>query len=283
MSGDLIDTTEMYLKTVYELEEEGIPALRARIVERLGQSGPTVSETVARLERDGLLRIGAGRQIQFTDEGYKRAKAVMRRHRLAERLLLDVIGLDWADVHTEACRWEHVVSDKVATKIASLLNDPQADAFGNPIPDDTLPDQAGARGDHEHSVAGLHSLAEVAAAGPKCAPAADSRDSSGSQFGRVRGGQLSSGSTRSGSGSTRASSSDEIGSSSDEGAQAYQIVRFAERVQMNPEDLAAFAAAGMRPGVPVRVICARPDEVEIEVAGKSAVVPLYVAEGIYVH
>ena len=132
--GDLIDTTEMYLKTVYELEEEGIPALRARIVERLGQSGPTVSETVARLERDGLLRIGEARRIKFTAEGLRRAKAVMRRHRLAERLLLDVIKLDWAQVHEEACRWEHVLSDDVANRIAKLLEPPFTDPYGNLIP-----------------------------------------------------------------------------------------------------------------------------------------------------
>ncbi|MDD7465709.1 MAG: metal-dependent transcriptional regulator [Actinomycetaceae bacterium] len=163
MGGELIDTTEMYLKTVYELEEEGVPALRARIVERLGQSGPTVSETVARLERDGLLRIGAGRQIQFTDEGFCRAEAVMRRHRLAERLLLDVINLDWAHVHDEACRWEHVVSDAVADKIDDLLKNPQTDPFGNPIPQvhgrECTKESSGFP---DGAVAGLKSLADIA-------------------------------------------------------------------------------------------------------------------------
>lgn len=134
MSGALIDTTEMYLKTVYELEEEKIPALRARIVDRLGQSGPTVSETVARLERAGLLRMGPHRQIQFTDEGFQRAEAVMRKHRLVECLLLHVIKLEWNQVHAEACRWEHVVSSDVAEKIGDLLGQPSVDPFGNPIP-----------------------------------------------------------------------------------------------------------------------------------------------------
>lgn len=133
MSG-LIDTTEMYLKTVYELEEEGIPALRARIVERLGQSGPTVSETVARLERDGLVEVGADRRIRFTDEGLRRAARVMRRHRLVERLLRDIIKQPWEQIHDEACRWEHVVSDDVADRIEALLDDPSKDPFGNPIP-----------------------------------------------------------------------------------------------------------------------------------------------------
>ncbi|MFP7695844.1 metal-dependent transcriptional regulator [Trueperella sp. LYQ143] len=133
--SQLIDTTEMYLKTVYELYEEDIPALRARIVERLEQSGPTVSETVSRMERDGLLHVGSNRHIEFTAEGLQQALHVMRRHRLVERLLSDVIKLDWPQLHDEACRWEHVVSEDVADKIAQLLDDPHSDPYGNPIPD----------------------------------------------------------------------------------------------------------------------------------------------------
>ncbi|RCO07681.1 metal-dependent transcriptional regulator, partial [Bacilli bacterium] len=106
----LIDTTEMYLKTVFELREAGVVPMRARIAERLGHSGPTVSQTVARMERDGLLHLDAERRIRLTDEGREIATAVMRKHRLAERHLLDVIGLDFALVHEEACRWEHVMS-----------------------------------------------------------------------------------------------------------------------------------------------------------------------------
>lgn len=107
---DLIDTTEMYLKTIYELVEEGIPPLRARIAERLGHSGPTVSQTVARMERDGLVVLSGDRHLELTPQGMARATRVMRKHRLAERLLTDVIGLDWPHVHEEACRWEHVMS-----------------------------------------------------------------------------------------------------------------------------------------------------------------------------
>ena len=84
---ELVDTTEMYLRTIYELEEEGIPPLRARIVERLEQSGPTVSQTVGRMERDNLLVVEPNRRLKLTPEGRKRATAVMRKHRLAERLL----------------------------------------------------------------------------------------------------------------------------------------------------------------------------------------------------
>ena len=130
----LIDTTEMYLRTVFELEEEGIVPLRARIAERLHQSGPTVSQTVARMERDGLLRVENDRHLVMTPEGRKLATHVMRKHRLAERLLVDVIGLPWEDVHIEACRWEHVISEAVEERLVTLLNAPSVCPHGNPIP-----------------------------------------------------------------------------------------------------------------------------------------------------
>jgi len=132
--NELIDTTEMYLRTIYELEEEGIVPLRARIAERLQQSGPTVSQTVARMERDGLVVVAGDRHLELTDEGRNRAVSVMRKHRLAERLLIDVIGLEWEQVHIEACRWEHVMSDAVERKLVELLDNPTISPYGNPIP-----------------------------------------------------------------------------------------------------------------------------------------------------
>ena len=132
--SDLIDTTEMYLRTIYELEEEGIVALRARIAERLQQSGPTVSQTVARMERDGLVVVTDDRHLELTEEGKARATRVMRKHRLAERLLVDVIGLEWEYVHDEACRWEHVMSERVERKILAMLDHPTESPYGNPIP-----------------------------------------------------------------------------------------------------------------------------------------------------
>jgi DtxR family Mn-dependent transcriptional regulator len=132
--GDLIDTTEMYLKTVFELEEEGIVPLRARIAERLGHSGPTVSQTVARMERDGLLVVSGDRHLELTPTGRVKATRVMRKHRLAERLLTDVIGLDWEYVHDEACRWEHVMSARVEERLVALLDHPHLSPYGNPIP-----------------------------------------------------------------------------------------------------------------------------------------------------
>ena len=132
--SDLIDTTEMYLRTIYELAEEGIVPLRARIAERLGHSGPTVSQTVARMERDGLVVVSGDRHLELTELGQLKAVRVMRKHRLAERLLTDVIGLEWAFVHDEACRWEHVMSDRVERRLVELLDHPHHSPYGNPIP-----------------------------------------------------------------------------------------------------------------------------------------------------
>lgn len=131
---DLVDTTEMYLRTIYDLEEEGVVPLRARIAERLDQSGPTVSQTVARMERDGLLNVAGDRHLRLTDKGRELAISVMRKHRLAERLLVDVIGLRWEEVHAEACRWEHVMSEEVERRLVEVLNNPTTSPYGNPIP-----------------------------------------------------------------------------------------------------------------------------------------------------
>jgi DtxR family transcriptional regulator, Mn-dependent transcriptional regulator len=130
----LIDTTEMYLRTVFELEEEGIVPLRARIAERLGQSGPTVSQTVARMERDDLLKLEDDRQLVLTETGRTLATRVMRKHRLAECLLVGVIGLPWEEVHVEACRWEHVISEHVERRLVELLDYPVCCPHGNIIP-----------------------------------------------------------------------------------------------------------------------------------------------------
>lgn len=158
---DLVDTTEMYLRTIFELEEEGIPPMRARIAERLGHSGPTVSQTVARMERDELVHVGSDRRLVFTEEGRSLATRVMRKHRLAELLLTEVIGLEWEYVHDEACRWEHVMSDRVERKIVALLGEHRESPYGNPIPglDELLGE--GDPDDEDHFREGLHTLVEV--------------------------------------------------------------------------------------------------------------------------
>jgi DtxR family Mn-dependent transcriptional regulator len=131
---DLIDTTEMYLRTILELEEEGVVPMRARISERLDHTGPTVSQTVGRMERDGLVVVSDDRRLELTEEGRHKATVVMRKHRIAERLLRDVIGLELEFVHEEACRWEHVMSDHVERKILAMLENPTESPYGNPIP-----------------------------------------------------------------------------------------------------------------------------------------------------
>lgn len=161
--NDLVDTTEMYLRTIYDLEEEGVVPLRARIAERLEQSGPTVSQTVSRMERDGLVRVAGDRHLELTEKGRALAISVMRKHRLAERLLVDVIGLPWEEVHAEACRWEHVMSEDVERRLVQVLDNPTTSPFGNPIPglallglDSTGADQA----------ANLVRLTELPTSGP---------------------------------------------------------------------------------------------------------------------
>lgn len=131
---DLVDTTEMYLRTIVDLEEEGIDPFRARIAERIGHSGPTVSQTIGRMERDGLVVVEADRRLALTPIGRDKALSVARKHRLAERLLADVIGLDWALVHDEACRWEHVMSEDVEKRLIAMLGQPTESPYGNPIP-----------------------------------------------------------------------------------------------------------------------------------------------------
>jgi DtxR family Mn-dependent transcriptional regulator len=131
---DLVDTTEMYLRTILDLEEEGFVPMRARISERIGHSGPTVSQTVARMERDGLVVVAEDRHLRLTEEGRVLATRVLRKHRLAERLLADVIGLDWTLVHDEACRWEHVMSEQVERRLLDILDRPTESPYGTPIP-----------------------------------------------------------------------------------------------------------------------------------------------------
>ncbi|HVU73906.1 MAG TPA: metal-dependent transcriptional regulator [Mycobacteriales bacterium] len=137
--GDFHPPVEEYLETILELEESGVPAMRARLVERLGVSAPAVSETVARLEREGYLHLDEARVIRLSDSGRDYATAVMRRHRLAERLLTDVLGVPWAEVHEEACRLEHAISPRLEAYLVERLGDPGTCPHGNPIPGSAHP------------------------------------------------------------------------------------------------------------------------------------------------
>ena len=132
--AELHDATEEYLETIFEIEEEGIRPMRARLVERLGLSAPAVSETVQRLVDHDLVTLNDDRSIRLTHQGREIATTMVRRHRLAERLLSDLIGLEWEKVHKEACRWEHVISDDVEARLVELLGDPASCPHGNRIP-----------------------------------------------------------------------------------------------------------------------------------------------------
>jgi DtxR family Mn-dependent transcriptional regulator len=124
---------EEYLETMLALDEEGVPVIQARIAERLGRSAPSVSEMLDRLIVDGYVARD-GRRLSLTPAGRSLAEKVVRKHRLAERLLVDVIGLEWHKVHREAGRWEHVISDDVEARLVELLGDPATCPHGNPIP-----------------------------------------------------------------------------------------------------------------------------------------------------
>lgn len=132
--AELHDATEHYLETILEIEEEGITPIRARIVERLGLSAAAVSEQVNRLVHQGFAELRPDRSLVLTDTGRAVATSTVRRHRLAERLLTDVIGLEWEKVHAEADRWEHAISAEVEQKLVELLGDPATCPHGNPIP-----------------------------------------------------------------------------------------------------------------------------------------------------
>jgi DtxR family transcriptional regulator, Mn-dependent transcriptional regulator len=124
---------EEYLETIHSLTEEGTPVIQARIAERLRRSAPSVSEMLDRLAADGYVE-RSGRTIALTDQGRTLADSVIRKHRLAERLLVDVIGLPWHKAHLEAGRWEHVISDEVEARLVELLGHPTTCPHGNPIP-----------------------------------------------------------------------------------------------------------------------------------------------------
>jgi DtxR family Mn-dependent transcriptional regulator len=124
---------EEYLESIHELGEEGIVPIQARLAERLGHSAPAVSEMIRRLREAGYVS-GNGRSLTLTDLGKSKAESVVRKHRLAERLLTDIIGLPWDKAHLEAGRWEHVISDEVEARLVEVLGHPTTCPHGNPIP-----------------------------------------------------------------------------------------------------------------------------------------------------
>jgi DtxR family Mn-dependent transcriptional regulator len=128
-----------YLEALYEMDEEGIPTLQARLAEWLDITPASVSEAVKRLSQRGMIKTGGDRRIRFTAQGKGLARALVRRHRLAERFLVEVVGLPWHLAHEEATEWGPVISDPVEERIVALLDDPPTCVHGNPIPGSTHP------------------------------------------------------------------------------------------------------------------------------------------------
>lgn len=247
--NDLVDTTEMYLKTILELEEEEVAALRARIAERLHQSGPTVSQTVARMSRDGLLTVEDDRHLQLTDAGRAHAVQVMRKHRLAELLLVEVVGMPYEAAHDEACRWEHVMSEEVERRVYRMLGRPARSPYGNPIPGLAELEDSAATGPVEMSATA--GPGGVATAGPGGVATA----------------------TTGGYGERHLS---------DPGASGAVVVRrICESVQTDPETLGRLHAAGIDPGAEVTVAQA-PDAVTVNRDGAQVRLTRDVAARVFV-
>ncbi|MGF1599374.1 MAG: metal-dependent transcriptional regulator [Acidimicrobiales bacterium] len=127
---------EEYCETIFELAEDGVNVIQARIAERLEVSRPAVSEMVRRMTDEGLV-VTNGTTIELTEQGQQLARTMVRRHRLAERFLTDMLGLSWAEAHHEAGKWEHVISPVVEAAIMDALDNPTTCPHGNPIPGST--------------------------------------------------------------------------------------------------------------------------------------------------
>ena len=132
-SGEWHPAIEEYCEAIYELREDDVDVIQARIAERLHVSRPAVSEMIKRMQGEGFVAVD-GAAIGLTADGLKLAEQVVRRHRLAERLLTDILGLPWADAHLEAGKWEHVISEPVEQAINRVLDNPTTCPHGNPIP-----------------------------------------------------------------------------------------------------------------------------------------------------
>jgi DtxR family Mn-dependent transcriptional regulator len=127
-------TIEDYLLNIYTISQEGRTVIAARLAEALEVAPPTVTATLHRMARDGLITVTPQKEVILTDLGHSRAETMVRRHRLAERLLIDILGLDWADVHEEAHRFEHAISPRVEERILAVLGHPTTCPHGSPIP-----------------------------------------------------------------------------------------------------------------------------------------------------
>ena len=133
-STGMTATVEEYLETIYNITMEGEPVIGARLADKFRVAPPTVTETLKRMTRDGLIEMDGKRQVSLTPLGVERAEAVLRRHRLTERFLVDMLGMQWHQVHEEACRLEHYISGAVEERVLTALHQPTTCPHGNPIP-----------------------------------------------------------------------------------------------------------------------------------------------------
>lgn len=159
------ETVEDYLQLIYTMEREGSPVIAARVKERKGVSAPTAWATLKRMERDGLVTLDGEHHIQLSAGGREKAESIIRRHMLAERLLTDILKLDWADVHDEAHKVEHAISPLIERQILQLLENPQTCPHGNPIPGlaaETRPQPLPLRRAAEGSMLVVNNIAEHA-------------------------------------------------------------------------------------------------------------------------
>jgi DtxR family Mn-dependent transcriptional regulator len=127
-------TIEDYLQAVYNMIREGRTVIAARLTEKMGVAAPTVWATVQRMQRDGLVNLSIKKEITLSETGLEAAESIMRRHRLAECLLVDILGLEWHEAHEEAHRIEHTISPRVEGRILAVLGHPTTCPHGNPIP-----------------------------------------------------------------------------------------------------------------------------------------------------
>ncbi len=123
-----------YLAAIYDLQGSGKPVIGARLAKHVKVSPPAVTEALQRMARLGYIKLGAGKEISLTQKGKALAEVMARRHRLLERWLTDILGLDWTEAHEEAHRLEHALSPKVEDRLAAILGMPTTCPHGNPIP-----------------------------------------------------------------------------------------------------------------------------------------------------
>lgn len=125
---------EDYLQIIHYMTRDGIPVIAARLAERLGVTPPTVTATLQRMERDGLVLHGKKKEILLTEAGRRFAEATVRRHALAERILTDLLKMPWHEAHEESHGFEHAITPKVEARLMDVLHNPGTCPHGNPIP-----------------------------------------------------------------------------------------------------------------------------------------------------